>query len=199
MGSEERCIDDEIPFDIPDSWSWVRVGNLFSNMTGLSYKKELLSVINAKMIRVLRGGNIGDMNLSFKNDDVFISSDFVNFNLFLKKNYMITPAVSSLEHIGKIALVTRDYDDTVVGGFVLMLIPFFSDDVMSQYLLFFFSSKYHRDRCRSITHKSGQAFFNLSREALMNLHVPVPPSAEMKRIAERLKLYFDITNQLSYQ
>ena len=28
IGSEERCIDDEIPFDIPDSWKWVRLGNI---------------------------------------------------------------------------------------------------------------------------------------------------------------------------
>ena len=28
IGNEERCIDDEIPFDIPDSWEWVRLGNI---------------------------------------------------------------------------------------------------------------------------------------------------------------------------
>ena len=27
-GSEEVCIDDEIPFDLPDSWEWVRLGSL---------------------------------------------------------------------------------------------------------------------------------------------------------------------------
>ena len=30
----ERCIDDEIPFEIPDSWNWVRLGTLFSHNTG---------------------------------------------------------------------------------------------------------------------------------------------------------------------
>ena len=47
---------------------------------------------------------------------------------------MITPAVSSLDHIGKIALIDKNYSDVVVGGFVLMLIPFF--DVVD-----FFSGK----------------------------------------------------------
>ena len=28
IGKEERCIDDEIPFDIPDSWEWVRLGSI---------------------------------------------------------------------------------------------------------------------------------------------------------------------------
>ena len=34
LGLEERCIDDEIPFEIPDSWVWSRVGSLFSLQAG---------------------------------------------------------------------------------------------------------------------------------------------------------------------
>ena len=139
------------------------------------------------MIRVLRGGNIGEEQFYIKPDDVFISSDFVKPELLLKKNYMITPAVSSLDHIGKIALVDKDYTDTVVGGFVLMLIPLFEDEVISKYLLYAFAAKHHRDNCRGITHKSGQAFYNLSREKMMNLPVPLPPRNEMKRIVEQLE------------
>ena len=139
------------------------------------------------MIRVLRGGNIGEEQFYFKGDDVFISSELVKPELYLRKNYMITPAVSSLDHIGKIALIDKDYSDTVVGGFVLMLIPHFNDDVLSQYLLYAFAAKHHRDNCRNITHKSGQAFYNLSREQMMNLPVPIPPREEMERIIAMLK------------
>ena len=38
------------------------------------------------MERVLRGGNIGDETYFFKEDDVFISSEYVKSDLFLKKN-----------------------------------------------------------------------------------------------------------------
>ena len=30
----ERCIDDEIPFEIPESWKWIRLGTLFQHNTG---------------------------------------------------------------------------------------------------------------------------------------------------------------------
>ena len=195
--NEPVCIADEVPFDIPDSWEWCRVGDLFTNMSGLSYKKEFLSKKTDKMIRVLRGGNIGNEFYSFKNDDVFISGEYVKTELLLKKNYMITPSVSSLEHIGKIALVSQDYEDVVVGGFVLMLIPFFNDDIISKYLLYAFATKYHRDNCRNITHKSGQAFYNLSREKLMNLPIPFPPYAEMKRIIIKLSTLLSKANEYS--
>ncbi len=34
IAGKERCIDDEIPFDIPESWEWVRLGTLFQHNTG---------------------------------------------------------------------------------------------------------------------------------------------------------------------
>ena len=156
-------------------------------MSGLAYKNDALAIKADKMVRVLRGGNIGEEQFYFKGDDVFISSELVKPELYLRKNYMISPAVSSLDHIGKIALIDKDYSDTVVGGFVLMLIPHFNDDVVSQYLLYAFAAKHHRDNCRNITHKSGQAFYNLSREQMMNLPVPIPPREEMGRIIAMLK------------
>lgn len=182
-----RSLSDLAPFEVPSSWEWCRVGDLFTNMSGLAYKKGSLAIKTDHMVRVLRGGNISDEQFCFKGDDVFISEEFVKSELYLRKNYMITPAVSSLDHIGKIALVDKDYPDTVVGGFVLMLIPFFSDDTISKYLLYAFAAKHHRDNCRNITHKSGQAFYNLSRERMMNLPVPIPPRGEMGRIVEMLE------------
>ena len=174
--------EDEIPFDIPESWCWCRVGDLFSTMSGLGYKKDVLIEKTPKMIRVLRGGNILDTSYVFKDDDIMISDKYVKSELFLKKNYLITPAVTSLDHIGKIGYIEKDYDDTVVGGFVLMLIPYYSDEILSKYCLFLFGTRWFRDMCKEITHKSGQAFYNLSRDKLLNLVIPVPPLSEQKRI-----------------
>ena len=185
--NEPVCIAAEVPFEIPESWEWCRVGDLFSNMTGLSYKKEQLLTKSDNMVRVLRGGNIDNESYNLKNDDVFISAEYVKSALLLKKNYMITPAVSSLEHIGKIALVECDYENVVVGGFVLMLVPHLSNDVLSKYLLYAFATKTHRDNCRNITHKSGQAFYNISREKLMNLPIPLPPLSEQNRIVKKVE------------
>ena len=68
-----------------------------------------------------------------------------------------------------------------------MLLPYFDNDVFSQYLLFAFSSKHFRDSCRSIVNKSGQAFYNLSREKMMQLMIPLPPLGEQKRIVAKIE------------
>jgi type I restriction enzyme S subunit len=33
LGDVERCIDDEIPFDIPESWAWCRLGSILLKLT----------------------------------------------------------------------------------------------------------------------------------------------------------------------
>ena len=87
---------------------------IYSQIYQSRHTKRTLSshIIKAdKMARGLRGGNIGEEPFFFKNAGGFISGDFVKPELYLRKNYMITPAASSPDHIGKIALIDRDYSD----------------------------------------------------------------------------------------
>ena len=183
---EDVCIDDEL-FEIPDTWEWCSLGDLFYCTSGLSYKKNMLSDESEDMVRILRGGNINNEKYEFKENDLFISSEYVKDELYLTKNTLITPAVSSLEQTGKIARIDRDFDDVVAGGFVLRLHPILLDDTFSKFYLNILSSDFHRNNCRSITRKSGQAFYNLSRQKLLNLPIVIPPLEEQKRIVDKLK------------
>ena len=181
-----NCIDSEIPFDIPDNWNWCRLGDLIYTKTGLAYSKPNLDIKSEKMIRVLRGGNIGYGFWNMKSDDVMISNEFVKSDLYLRKGYFITPAVTSWENMGKTALVREDYKDVVVGGFVLMMCPYYTNGIIEEYLNCFFQSMLFQQYCRSITNKSGQAFYNLSRNKLLQLLIPIPPIEEQKRIVDKI-------------
>jgi type I restriction enzyme S subunit len=87
--------------------------------------------------------------------------------------------------MAKTALIQEDHPDTVVGGFVLMIKPVITDDPLLRYLNLFFQTIYYKKYCISITNKSGQAFYNLSRQKLMQCLVPLPPLGEQNRIAAK--------------
>ncbi len=87
---------------------------IYSQIYQSRHTKRTLSshIIKAdKMARGLRGGNIGEEPFFFKSDGAFISGDLVKPELYLRKNYMIAPGVSSPDCIGKNALIDRDYSD----------------------------------------------------------------------------------------
>ena len=87
--------------------------------------------------------------------------------------------------MAKTALIETDQPDVVVGGFVLMLKPFLKEEGLLKYLNMFFQTIFYKQYCVSITNKSGQAFYNLSRQKLMQCLVPVAPVNEMVRIAQK--------------
>lgn len=60
--------EDEIPFDIPKTWCWIRLGELIRVIGGVSYKK---GDVVKNGIRILRGGNIQAMKVLTDEDDVF--------------------------------------------------------------------------------------------------------------------------------
>lgn len=190
--AEPKDISEDIPFEIPENWTWCRMGDFISISTGLAYKKEDLDVRAKSYIRVLRGGNIDYGKWKIKDDDVLIAPQFVKDDLILKKGMFITPAVTSLEQMGKTALVEVDQKDIVVGGFVLMMSSCFNDEIFLKYVLNFFQSYYYKQYCQSITNKSGQAFYNLSRQKLLQCLIPLPPLTEQKRIVTKLEQLFKV-------
>ena len=179
------CIDEFLPFQIPETWVWCKVKDLLEIQTGASFKKEQTNA-NKKGIRILRGGNILPNKYIFKDDDVFVSEEFVNANTILKKNGIITPAVTSLENIGKMAVIEKDYKNVSAGGFVFIISPYIQDFNHSLLLAYFLQSPFLIEAMRGITKKSGAAFYNLGKERLKELYLPLPPMAEQGRIVGKI-------------
>ena len=179
------CIDEFLPFQIPETWTWCKVKDLSEIQTGASFKKEQANA-NKKGIRILRGGNILPNKYIFKDDDVFVSDEFVNANTILKKNCIITPAVTSLENIGKMAVIEKDYNNVSAGGFVFIISPYIQDFNHSLLLAYFLQSPFLIEAMRGITKKSGAAFYNLGKERLKELYLPLPPMTEQSRIVSKI-------------
>lgn len=187
-GSEVKNITDEIDFELPNGWCLARVNSLFYIQTGASFKKEQ-ATNDSTQARVLRGGNIFQGEYQFYDNDIFIDRKLVQDCIILKTNDLITPAVTSIENIGKIARVEKDYDNVTAGGFVFIIRPCYNSDVFAKYMLYALQSSYFNKQLKSITKKSGQAFYNLGKERLIQLIVPIPPIDEQCRIIKAIEKF----------
>ena len=190
IGSDIYDITDNIPFDIPVNWNWCRLKDVVSIFTGATFKKEDAST-GSKGVRVLRGGNISPFELVMKPDDLFLPCTKIKESILLRKNDIVTPAVTSLENIGKAARVKKDLNDVTVGGFVFILRSFLCNDWLSQYLLALLGSPSMGEYMKSVTNKSGQAFYNIGKERLAMAMIPLPPIKEQQRIVAQIEILFE--------
>ena len=106
---------------MPNGWSWCRLKDICSIFTGATFKKKEETVTTKEGVRILRGGNISPFELRIKDDDIFLTKDKVKEDIILKENDILTPAVTSLENIGKMVRVNSDMPNTTVGGFVFII------------------------------------------------------------------------------
>ena len=189
VDGETVDITEDIPFDIPNGWTWCRLKAICTIFTGATFKKED-STTDKKGIRILRGGNILPFKINFNADDIFLPPNFVKENILLQRNDIVTPAVTSLENIGKMARIKDNLVDVTVGGFVFILRLYYSSDWLSKYLLAVMSSPTIIEYMKSITNKSGQAFYNIGKERLGTTLLPIPPHCEQHRIVSQIEKIF---------
>ena len=182
--------------NVPMNWVVIKIKDIFSINTGLSYKKGDLS-INNKGVRIIRGGNIKPLEFSLLDNDYYIDTQFISSEqVYLKRNQLITPVSTSLEHIGKFARIDKDYDGVVAGGFIFQLTPFESSEIISKFLLFNLSSPLFYKQLKAITKLSGQALYNIPKTTLSELLIPLAPFEEQELITQKVEKLFEKVNQL---
>ena len=88
------------------------------------------------------------------------------------------------------ARIESDMPTATVGGFVFILRPYLNDAILSEYLLSAMSAPATVEFIRSITNKSGQAFYNIGKERLSTTLIPVPPHGEQRHITRHIQHLF---------
>jgi len=178
---ELACIDELIPFDIPESWEWVKLGTLCFVVSGTSYNK---GDVRKDGIRILRGGNIQEEMLFLQDSDVYVPHSYKDEEKNVKKGDIILVAsTGSLTAIGKAAYIYKNYSDVQIGAFMRIVRPYSME--YAEYMGKFFTTDNYRSHIRSLV--SGTNINNIKAEHLLTLMVPVPPIEEQHRILKRLE------------
>lgn len=182
--------EEEIPFDIPESWCWCRLGECISIISGTSYDKKDVS---SNGIRILRGGNIQENVVSSCEDDVYLPQEYFDEEKQIKKNdILIVASTGSKTVIGKPGFVENDFDNTQIGAFLRIVRPISS--MVYGYLKIIFMSEYYRNHIR--TKAQGTNINNVKQEYITDLLIPLPPLAEQKRIVAKIEELLPLCKKL---
>lgn len=103
--NEPVCIADEVPFDIPDSWEWVRLGSIGETNIGLTYRPSDKTDVNGTL--VLRSSNIQDGNMDYS-DCVYVSCAVPDRAMIDAGDILICARNGSRSLVGKCAIVDRN-------------------------------------------------------------------------------------------
>lgn len=173
--------DDDILFDIPTSWKWTRLGELVRVIGGVSYNKN---DVCKQGIRILRGGNIQNMQVLLDEDDVFLPQEYYEEEKQVQPcDILIVASTGSKTIIGKAGYVDRPVPNAMIGAFLRICRPI--DDDLSGYLKVIFDSDFYRKHIRELA--QGTNINNVKESYITEFAVPLPPLAEQKRIAAKLE------------
>ena len=174
-GKTEKCVDEVLPFDIPNNWRWERLGNIGETNIGLTYKP---SDISDKGIIVLRSGNIQNGKMSY-DDVVRVKCDVPERAMIHKGDILICARNGSRKLVGKSAIVDRE--GMAFGAFMA---KFHSDFLLNRYIQYYIESPLFRGTLDNV---GTETINQITQVMLKQSFCPVPPIEEQKRIVAKIE------------
>ena len=173
-------------FDIPECWTWVRVGDVCTNIQYGSSKKSAPT----GTVPVLRMGNIQNGRIDY-NKLVFTSDEEEIQKYSLEVDDLLFNRTNSKELVGKVALYKGERP-AIYAGYLVRLTPV---KIYADYLNYVMQSQYYWGYCQSVRSDAiGQS--NINAEKLKRFVVPLPPLAEQKRIVAKLEEILPLCERL---
>ncbi|MCD7725431.1 MAG: restriction endonuclease subunit S [Clostridiales bacterium] len=173
----ERCIDDEIPFEIPDSWCWTRLSNIVSTLGDGIHGTPDYDVNG--VVYFINGNNLSDGSIIIKDDTKKVSKyEAEKHRRVLTSNSIL---ISINGTIGNIAFYKNE--DIILGksACFLNVIP----DMSKYYLKVLFESDYFLKYALKIA--TGTTIKNVPLAGMRNFLVPIPPLSEQPRIVTKIE------------
>lgn len=187
--------DDEIPYDIPNNWKWVRLGEIVSVIQGTSYNKSDITS-NKKDIRIIRGGNIKNYNINILNDDIYIKQSHLNIEKQIYKNdIIIVASTGSKTILGNASFAYTDYINTQIGAFLRIIRPY--NSIFFPYLRIMFMTNYYMDYIK--IHSKGIGINNIKNYIINNFPIPLPPLKEQERIVKKVDELMALCDKLEQE
>lgn len=189
IGKKEKpvCIDDEIPFEVPDSWEWVRINTIREVYTGNSINK---TEKETKFTGLTEGYNyIATKDVKFDNsldydNGVKIPKDLEKFRIAPEGSVLLCIEGGSAGR--KIGILNQD----VCFGNKLACFKTFKDN--NDFLFYYLQSPNFKEIFKS---KKTGIIGGVGIAKLRNVLIPIPPLNEQKRIINEINKLNPLINE----
>lgn len=175
--------DDNIPFDIPENWRWMRLNDIGYTNIGLTYKP---SNVSKKGTIVLRSSNIQNAKMDY-NDIVKVDMDIPESKKCYKGDILICARNGSKSLVGKAAII--DEDGMTFGAFMALF-----RSICNPYIYYLISSPYFRKAM--IGDANTMTINQITQDMLKKWVIPIPPIEEQQRMVDKLDQLLPVCEEL---
>ena len=181
---EVKCIDEEIPFEIPKGWEWCRMGCIGDWGAGATPAKGNPDYYGGSILWL----RTGELNNGIVNDSEIKITDKALQECSLRMNKIGDVLIAMYgATIGKVAIVGKELTTNQA---CCACTPF---GIYNYYLFFFLMGS----QIDFIKKGEGGAQPNISREKLISHLIPIPPLAEQHRIVEKIQYLLPLVEKYS--
>ena len=165
-----KCIDEEIPFEIPESWEWCRMGSIIELLSGQDFIPEKYNSKNQGVPYIIGASNIsnGELLINRWTEYPSVIGKLGDLLIVCKGSGVGKMCFCNVEKIH----IARQ----------IQIIRVFSSFICISYL----KSIIDANLSTIISNAQG-VIPGISREHILNLIIPIPPFDTQQRIVEKLK------------
>ena len=181
---EVKCIDEEVPFEIPQGWEWCRMGCIGDWGAGATPAKGNPDYYGGSILWL----RTGELNNGIVYDSEIKITDKALQECSLRMNKIGDVLIAMYgATIGKVAIVGKELTTNQA---CCACTPF---GIYNYYLFFFLMGS----QIDFIKKGEGGAQPNISREKLISHLMPIPPLAEQYRIVEKIQYLLPLVEKYS--
>lgn len=190
--SSRSIKNEEVPFDIPDSWEWCRLGEIitFGPSNGYSPRESKKGVgIKCLTLTATTSGQFkGEF---YKLVDVIIEKDSY---LWLKPDDILIQRGNSIDYVGIAAIYNGKPNEYIYPD--LMIKIKVSKEIYSNYIYYVLVSNLTRKYFQSNAFGAQKSMPKINQGVVINTLIPLPPLSEQHRIVQKLEQFLNYRDDL---
>jgi type I restriction enzyme S subunit len=176
--------EDEIPYELPKGWEWVRLGEIGETHTGTTPSTKHPEYFNGE-IPFIKPADITDKGINYNNESLTLLG--VNKGRLIPKDSVMMVCIGG--SIGKCYYTDRDCSCNQQINAITAY-----GNMHGKFLYYFLSSPYFYKQV--LARATGSATPIINKNKWSNILFPLPPLSEQKRIVEKVDQLMDLCDEL---